>query len=131
MKYSYPAIFRPAEKGMYEVWFPDLDNCFTSGENLADAILQASDALNLTLWEMEESKELLPKPSALNEISKQEGDIVNLIAADTLAYRKKYDKRAVKKTLSIPRWMDCMALERNINFSNVLQKALLREFGME
>lgn len=131
MKYAYPAYFRPAEKGMFEVSFPDLENCYTSGENLEDAILMADDVLNLMLWTMEKDGCPIPKASKIEDLHPEENVIVSYVAADTFKYSKKMDKKAVKKTLSIPQWLDDMAKAHNINFSNVLQNALMKELGIE
>lgn len=131
MKYAYPAYFKPAEKGMYEVIFPDLENCYTCGENLEDALLMADDVLNLMLWSMEKDGLNIPKASRIEELKPEKDVIVSYVAADTLKYCKKMDTKSVKKTLSIPQWLDDMAKAHNINFSNVLQNALMKELGIE
>ena len=91
----------------------------------------AEDVLNLTLWDMEENKENIPAPSNPKDIKCDENSFIALISADTLAYRKLYDKKAVKKTLTIPAWLNNLALEKNVNFSNILQNALIKELGVE
>ena len=119
MKYVYPAIFTSTKEG-FLVRFPDLESCYTDGEDMKDAFINAEDVLNLVLWNMEESK----------NISCDTDSFISLVSADTLAYRKLHDTKAVKKTLSIPRWLDTMALEKNVNFSNILQNALINELGI-
>ena len=137
MKYIYPAVFtfdtsdENFPNGVYLVNFPDLDACHTFGNTLEEAYNMAEDVLNLTLWDMEESKENIPAPSNPQNIKCNENSFVSLISADTLAYRKLYDKKAVKKTLTIPAWLNNLALERNVNFSNILQNALIKELGVE
>ncbi len=128
MKYFYPAVFKKSKQG-YEVIFPDVEGCITSGKTLEEALLNAEDALSLFLWDMEEKKDEVPQASQLDAIKCKKNEFVNLIPADTMEYRRLYDNKAVKKTLSIPRWLDTLAQRSNINFSNVLQKGLMRELN--
>ena len=125
-KYVYPAIFTPEADGQFSIRFPDLPNCFTGGENLADAMAMAKDVLCFMLYEFEQRGEMIPAPSTVAEIQRQAvgSEFVSLIACDTVEYRKFYDSRAVKKTLTIPSWLNDMAERANINFSATLQTAL-------
>lgn len=124
-KYVYPAIFSPSEDGGFTVSFPDVSGCYTDGDTLAEAIENAKDALCLMLYDMEERGEALPVPTATKEVSSEKDDIVSLVACDTLEYRKFFDKKAVKKTLTIPNWLNVMAERADINFSVTLQEALI------
>ena len=130
MKYVYPALFHPEDDGIFFISFPDLDGCFTQGSSIAEGMDMAADALNLMLWHMEEERMPIPEPSPLQKLKVEHGDFLTLIGADTLSYRKQHDTKAVRKNLSIPRWLDTLATERNINFSNILQNALMRELGI-
>lgn len=130
-KYSYPAIFTPEKEGGFSVIFPDIENCFTCGDDLTEALFMAEDVLALMLYEYEEKKRPIPAPSAPNTISLKKGEFVNIIACDTLEYRKRFDKTAVKKTLSIPAWLNTAATEANVNFSNILQDALIERLGLK
>ena len=127
MKYVYPAIFTEEQDGMYSVNFPDFESCYTSGENLAEAVEMASDVLALTLYDMEECSEAIPAPSKIHSIKTD--NIVSLIACDTMEYRKRYDNKAIKKTLTIPNWLNTEAEKRNINFSSVLKEALIEKIS--
>lgn len=131
MKYVYPAVFTPSEDGAFLVNFPDIESCYTDGINMKDAFINAEDVLNLVLWNMEEGQKEIPSPSNPKTIVCDENSFVSLVSADTLSYRKLHDTKAVKKTLSIPRWLDTLAQERNVNFSNVLQNALKNELGID
>ena len=122
-KYVYPAIIEQAADG-YNVSFPDISGCYTCGEDLADAIAMAEDALALCLYDLEERNEEVRKPSNIKNISCKANEIVTLIYCDTLEYQKMYNKTAVKKTLSIPGWLNYAAEKANINFSQILQDAL-------
>lgn len=129
-KYVYPAIFTPEEGGSYSIRFPDLENCFTSGESLADGMAMAEDALCLVLYDMEERGADIPAASDLKAVQVGENEFVSLISCDTLEYRKFYNNKAVKKTLTIPTWLNTMAEKQGINFSMVLQKALQQELNL-
>lgn len=122
-KYMYPAIFTKEDAG-YSVRFPDLESCYTQGESIQDAFEMASDVLCLTLYNMEEENAAIPAPSEASAIRTEPGEFVSLVPCDTLEYRQLYDNRAVKKTLTIPAWLNTMSEREGINFSAVLQSAL-------
>lgn len=123
-KLFYPAIFQQEEDG-YFVSFPDLEGCFTEGDNLEQAYDMAFDALGLYLTHLEDSKENIPTPSKPSNIQLGCNQFVIMIAFDMLAYKKKHSSKSIKKTLSIPEWLDQEALECDINFSKVLKEALI------
>lgn len=129
-KYVYPAVFVPEEEGGYSIYFPDLDNCFTQAETLEDGIKMASDALCLTLYDMEENNQSIPKASSIRDIKTNGDEFTTLISCDTIEYRKFFNSKAVKKTLTIPAWLNSMAEREEINFSAVLQKALRSELNL-
>ena len=131
MKYAYPAIFRPGDPGGYWVEFPDLEGCCTCGDTLPGAIEMAEDALCLFLYDMEERAVPAPPPSDLGAVQAEEGAIVSLVACDTLVYQKLYNSKAVKKTLTIPTYLNTLAERADINFSGVLQEALKARLGIE
>lgn len=138
MKYIFPAIIKYTKddaafpNGVYEVSFPDLAGCLTFGETMEEAFINAQDALNGMLWTLEDDKEqTIPKPSDFKSVVHDENSVVTLIEADTLEYRKKYDTKAIKKTLTIPAWLNTKAMESGVNFSSVLQEALLKRLGLE
>ena len=124
MKYAYPAIIRQEDGGLYSVEFPDIDGCVTSGESLPDAIEMAEDALSLMLYDMEEEGEAIPAPSNLKDVSADADALVSLVCCDTIEYRKLYNNKAVKKTLTIPAWLNTMAERADLNYSDVLREAL-------
>lgn len=130
-KYAYPAIFTPEEDGGYSVRFPDLEGCFTCGDDLADALFMAEDALALVLYGYENDARTIPTPSKAEDLKLAPGEFVNAVACDTLEYRKCFNNKAVKKTLTIPEWLNESAISMNINFSQVLQDALMQKIGMK
>lgn len=123
-KIFYPAIFHAAEEGGFWVSFPDVPECLTEGDDMDQAYNMAVDALDLALTSRLENEETLPVPSEPGVILVENGFLV-VIGFDMLAYKKKNCSKAVKKTLSIPEWLNEEALSMNINFSKVLQEALL------
>lgn len=128
-KYVYPAVFTEEDLG-YSVNFPDLPNCFTSGQTLGEAIEMANDVLCLTLYEMEQAGKSIPEPSGIRDIPVKEKEFVNFIPCDTLEYRKFFDNKAVKKTLTVPSWLNDMAERAGINFSATLQAALKQQLHL-
>ncbi len=123
-KYVYPAIFTKEDSGQYSIVFPDFEACFTQGDNMQDGLFMANDILCLTVYNLEENKENIPVPSDPLKIKVKDNEFVTLVSCDTLEYRKFYDNKAVKKTLTIPAWLNTIAEREDINFSQVLQDAL-------
>ena len=124
-KYAYPAIFTPAEEGGYTVNFPDLEGCFTEGDTMAEALYMAEDVLALVLYGYEKDGRIIPIPCNPSHLTISPDEFVNFVACDTLQYQKRYNNKSVKKTLTIPEWLNEAATARGINFSQVLQEALL------
>ena len=129
-KYVYTAVFSPEEKGAYSVFFPDLDGCYTCGDNLQDAIMMAEDVLAFYLYDKEKEEDKIPVPTPLKEVKTDEGEFVNYIACDTIDYAKLHNNRAIKKTLTIPEWLNEEATAMGVNFSQVLQEALMSKLNL-
>ena len=127
MRYVYPAVFTPEENGQFSVNFPDLESCYTCGDDLVDALYMAEDVLAMTLVSYENNSTPIPTPS--KKLSLEDGEFQNFIVCDTDSYRKQNMNRAIKKTLTIPEWLNEKALAQGINFSQVLQEALLEKVG--
>ena len=125
-KYAFPAVFTPEEEG-YSIVFPDLEGCYACGDNMEDALEMAEDALALVLYGYEKDGRVIPSPSEYTKIHLREGEFVNYVVCDTMVYRKMYNSKAVKKTLTIPEWMNEEAAALGVNFSQVLQEALLQK----
>lgn len=130
MKYVYPAIFKPLDNGEYFIRVPDLPGCVTEGKTLPDALDMAQDAIAMWLCDAEDKNEPIPPASGVFDVACEEGEFVNLIPVDTIEYRKLNDNRAIKKTLTIPNWLNTRAEKAGINFSQVLQAALKERLGI-
>ena len=125
-QYFYPAIFHTAEEGGFWVSFPDLPECLTEGDSMEGAYQMAIEALGLALTERIKDHEALPIPSPPSQIGLEDADShLVIIQFDLDAYRRRHNSRAVKKTLSIPEWLNEEATALGINFSQVLQEALI------
>ena len=127
--YVFPAVFEP-EDGLYNVTFPDLPDCYTCGDDLTDAMRMAQDVLSDVLADKEECGEKIPEATALSGHDAPAGGLVTLVYADTDAWRRAHNTKAVKKTLTIPQWLDNAATAREVNFSQVLQTALRAQLGL-
>ena len=125
-KYIYPAIFTKEKTG-YSVSFPDIKGCLTQGNSLQEAFSMASDALCLMLYSLEENNEIIPTSSDISKIKTTKSEFVSYVTCDTLFYRQFYDNKSVKKTLTIPAWLNTMSERAGINFSATLQAALKKE----
>jgi len=130
MKYVYPAVFHPEKEGGYSIVFPDIRYGATQGETISESIEMAEDFLCLALYDMEEKKEEIPAVSDMKSIQAESDDIITLISVDTEDYRRYYSNRLVKKTLNIPYWLNHRAVAANVNFSQILQKALKTELHL-
>ena len=126
----YPAIFHKAEEGGFWVTFPDIPECMTQGDNMEQAYEMAVDALGLSLSSMEEMGEQIPEASPLERIQVEDGILI-IVEFNMAEYRRKNSSKAVKKTLSIPEWLNEAAIRENINFSQLLQEALMVKIGVK
>lgn len=126
-KLFYPAIFHVAEEGGFWITFPDLPECMTQGDNMQDAYEMAVDALGLSLASRKQQKQEIPEASDPSQISVGNNEYCIIIEFDMLAYKKRTNSKAVKKTLSIPEWLNEEAVALGINFSQVLQEALIQK----
>lgn len=132
----YPACFFKEDNG-YSVVFPDLNWLSTCGSDMDDAMKAAVDCLAGYLYMCQQDGEDIPAPSAIEDIdpvrvvqeldpdSPVEAAFVNIVSVDVEAYARKHLEKSVKKTLTIPAWLNKAALEKGINFSQTLQEALL------
>ena len=131
MNLIYPACFYPCAEtnGAYTVVVPDLPGCVTQGRDLAEAIFLAQDAASG--WVLDELEEGRPVPAASQmkdvHADEYENGFVSLIVLDMGSYAEKYGKKAVRKNVTIPAWLNATAEARHINFSQVLQEALMEK----
>lgn len=131
LKLIYPACFYPNGDG-YTVTFPDLPGCVTEGKNIAEAIERAVDAASG--WILDGIEDGGGIPAATTDLSgiplEYSDGIVNYIMLDIDSYAQQYDEKAVRKNCTIPQWLNTAAERENINFSAVLQQALIERLNM-
>lgn len=121
-KIFYPAVFTKEDNG-YWVKFPDLPGCFTEGDSISEAYEMAQEAMGLWL-ETENRTFNYPEASDITGIRTAENEQIVLVEFDPIEYLKRTNSKSVKKTLTIPEWLNTLAEEQNVNFSQVLQNAL-------
>ena len=128
-RYVFPAIFHYAEDGI-SVEFPDLPGCITCGDTTEEALLMAKEALGLRLYSDEQDGVPIPEPSNLTSITLEPNERLILVEVFMPPIRDNQATKAVKKTLTIPKWLNDVAESQQINFSLVLQSALKQVLGI-
>ena len=123
-KYVFPAVFHANDDGSYTIVFPDLPGCISEGKSLENALYMAQSALTQWVEYLTDCKEAIPEASSSKGISVAENEFVNLVCADVK------DNRAVRRSVSIPKWMDEKVAESGISLSRVLQDALKDRLGI-
>lgn len=126
--YTFPAVFIPESVGGYSVLFPQLDGCVTQGDTFEEARSMAIEAMSLHLYGMEEDGEEIPVPDM--NVHAASGELVVPITAWMTPFRDEMKNRAVKKTLTIPAWLNDAAEKRHVNYSQILQSALKDYLGV-
>lgn len=124
----YPAVLYPFsdESGGYVVEFPDLPGCVTEGRNLEEAIMMGTDAASGWILDELEEGNKVPDASEYKNVEVREGGMITLFTLDMDSYAEKYGEKSVRKNLTIPAWLNTFAEKNGINFSQVLQEALLK-----
>ena len=129
-RYFFPAVFTYEPGQEIAVVFPDLD-CATSGVNDEDALLSARELLGLTILGLEEDGEEIPTPTPLNELTPEPNERVALVDVFMPSVRMACVTKSVNRTVSLPAWLNAAALEKNVNFSQILQDALKDLLGVQ
>lgn len=122
---TYLAILEPGEDGSYGISFPDLPGCFSFGENLVEAQQMAMEAASLHIYGMERDGEEIPTPSISLPRKTTDGMIVMPITIHPDLYRMKRDNERVKTNITLPAWLKRIAEEHKVNYSRLLETALL------
>ena len=127
--YAFPAYFYFEENGI-SIEFPDLPGCLPCAHSQEEAFKNAKEAMGLHLYGMEQDHEAIPEPTPVSELSPEEGGVVVMVEVFMPAFRDRMNNKSVNRTVTLPAWLNAAALERNINFSQVLQDALKAQIGM-
>lgn len=123
MNYLFYAVFDEQEDGI-NVSFPDLEGGFTAGENMSEALYMAKDLLAGLLIDLQEDGERIPTPSKPFSVPKKENELVVPIEVNLEFYRAKFEGELVKKTLTIPKYLNIAGVNEKINFSQILTEEL-------
>lgn len=129
-RYIYPAIFEYDKDGI-AVEFPNLSGCVTCADNTDEALKNAKEALSVHLYGMEKDEDYIPDPTPITEIKAKDNQVIILIDVWMPVIRDAIENKAVKKTLTIPKWLDELAKDQNVNFSLLLQKSIKDHLGIE
>ena len=126
MKLIYPAIFTPCkELTGFTVEFPDLPGCVTEGRDLAEAMDMAADAASGWILDEMEDGNNYPGPSDLRSVVGPSDGIVSLMLLDMESYAERYGSKTIRKNITIPAWLNTYGEKKGLNFSKVLQDALV------
>ncbi|MBY6844681.1 type II toxin-antitoxin system HicB family antitoxin [Clostridium botulinum] len=123
--YIFPAIITKLAETDYNVSFPDFDEIITYGESVEEAYIMAEDALSLELFDLWEDKKEISEPTNVDNLTLENNETLILVKLNLKDVLKKYDNKAVKKTLTIPSWLNKIAEENKVNFSQILQAGLM------
>lgn len=127
MKKAYLIVLSPDINSGYSVFVPDF-NINTQGESIVDAIEMARDAISIVGIDMEDRNKSIPSPS--ESVKHNSGDILTYVDVDFDSYRRKFEKRTVRRTVTIPAWIDAEARNAGINVSAILKEALIQELDL-
>ncbi|MDP3488378.1 MAG: type II toxin-antitoxin system HicB family antitoxin [Bacillota bacterium] len=130
-KYIFPAIFETCEEGGYTISFPDLPGCITEGDTIEEALAMAKNALELHLYAMERDGDDIPRPGDPASLNAPDGGFLSLVEAWMPLVHIEMATRSVKKTLTIPSWLNDYADKQDINYSQLLQAALKEHLGVK
>jgi len=128
-RYIFPAVFHFADDGI-SVEFPDLPGCFSYGDDELEAVTNAKEALELHIFGLEDDSVSIPPPSHIREITIEDNESVVLIDVWMKPVRDYMQNKAIKKTLTIPKWLNDVAVENDVNFSQLLQVAIKDYLGI-
>lgn len=129
-RYIYPALFDYADDGI-TITYPDLPGCITCGQHDEEAFPMAKEALALHLFGFEEDGEPIPSSTSPKQLSVSNNQAIVLIEVWMPPFRQEMSNQAVKKTLTIPHWLDVVAKEQKVNYSYILQEALKEHLGIQ
>lgn len=142
MKNAYPVVFEKAEEGGYCVYVPDIEGCFTQGDDMTDALEMAKDAIEMMIVVKEDYEEKIPNPSTIAQIEERiknkdkyfedltENYEISYVAINSDEWRRENTEKPVKLKLEIPRWLNRLAKRANIDLSQILQNALKKELNL-
>lgn len=127
-RYFFPAVFTYEPGEEIAVTFPDLDVA-TSGESDEEALLSARELLGCVIYGLEEDGLPIPEPTPLGSVETGAGEHTALVDVFMPAVRQAESNKAVNRTVTLPAWLNALAVDRGVNFSQTLQAALKQQLG--
>jgi len=128
--HSYPAFFYYDDDGI-SIEFPDLPGCLPCAHTTEEAFKNAKEALGLHLYGMEKDNDKIPEPTSVNKLRPGKNGVVTMVDVFMPAVRDRINNAYVKKTLTIPAWLNREAEEADVNFSQLLQESLKNYLGKD
>lgn len=128
-RYFYPAVFTYEPGCEIAVTFPDL-GVATSGVDERDAFISARELLGITIFGMEQDGEELPIPSHVNDVEVEENERAILVDVFMPSIRMANVNKSVTRTVTLPAWLNALAMENGENFSQVLQEGLRQRLAV-
>ena len=130
-RYDFPALLHYTRDGRIGITFPDLPGCVSQARSDEEAVSMATEALELHLYGMEQTETPIPKPSRLSDVPTEPEEWTILVTAIMPLVREDMETKAVKKTLTIPAWLNRAAEAAHVNFSALLQRSLREHLGIQ
>jgi len=127
--YTYIAVVSFDDDGI-SIEFPDLPGCYSCADNEEEIPKMAQEAMGLHLWGLESDGEVIPEPSTIRNIELEKGQTCMMVNAYMPPVRTRLENQSVKKTLTIPVWLNAVAEHQNINFSQLLQSAIKQHLNI-
>lgn len=127
-KFYYPAVFSIACDGI-TVTFPDFNFIVTQGLSWHEAVEKAKEVLGIGIDDYLQRGEMPPKASDILKLKPEKNSSISLISVDMDEWTKRYSNKSVRKNVTLPAWLNLLAEKENINFSSLLQKALIDKMG--
>ena len=128
-QYSYPAFIYFDEDGI-SIEFPDLPGCLSCTKDKEQVFQSAREALGVHLYGMETDGDIIPAPSTIDQLHPEEGGVIAMVDVFMPSVRERINNRSVNRTITLPAWLNAAALERNINFSQLLQDAIKNQLNL-
>lgn len=128
--YNYYALFDEEDKG-FNIWFPGLEGCVSCAHDIDEIPGVAKEVLELYLYGLKEDNSDIPTPLQLNEIDIKKGQSALLVSVDLRLVSEQMNNQKIKKTLTIPAWLNTIAEKSGINFSQTLQDALKEKLNVD
>lgn len=130
-KFTYLAVLEPAEDGGYGVYFPDLPGCVSFGDTIEEAQKAAEEAAGLHIYGMEQDEEAIPVPSTILDAEEVAGCIVSPVTIFPDIVKNELDNKRVRTNITLPNWLKNKAEEQNVNYSRILETALMDYLGIQ